>query len=373
MQCLHLTPWMHGPFLYTGSLTGLNMTGRWNINAMPAQSGFILNICSSGYGYTTGVNRYETGVCRYYQSGTGYGQKVLSRMFISPPLDSGKLLQDILYSGMIPCTSRGSSTETGYFSLHGYMLIMGSGGNVKATLAEFNGTRTFSSGFREEEIPQNYTDVSYTTQLGDRLVVELGAKSLNTNTGWKRFQTAISSFDSDTRTLSPYPLDINNLPPYVPPNPSFEDILKRYDIPYTPLWDRNGDDGSLVITADMIDDILGVEKPPTLYTEITSDKYGYNHYVAGTGSYEGDSYSVNSSVSGDYLAAVRTITTDAYAIQNGMRTPKDSEFITTGKQGVGAVTYVGNPWYENVSELYSYANASPDAGASVTMKFKRKR
>jgi len=378
LQCLHLTPWMHGPFLYTGSLTGLNITGRWNINAMARQTGYVLNICSSGYGYTTGVNGYETGVCRFYQSGTGYGQKVLDKIFISPPLASGKLIDDFLYSGLINCASRGASSETGYFSLYGNVLVMGSGGNLKSTIATFEGERTFSSGFRPEKISQNYNDSSYTTQLGDRLVIELGVKSLNTTAGYKVFQTAVSSYDK-SMTATPFPVDWNKaLPsPSVPNPPDWNEVIKRY-LPETPPMGRESswDDSVLAIEYNgPINVMFPPDEPPQLYTEVYSDKACSDpHYVATTGCFENEiEFGVSSSMSGDALAENRNLSSEGYMIKDGMLSPnpyKDSSF---GKGIAGGAGFAGNPWYENVSLLYSYASAAGAGYATTLIRFKRRR
>ena len=212
----------------------------------------------------------------------------------------------------------------------------------------------------------------YLTQLGDRLVIELGAKSLNTTTGWKRFQTSISSFDN-AKTLTPYPLDIGFLPPNPPPDPSYEDIIKRYDIPYTPGWSRNGDDGSISIIPGGSYDIFEPDKPEIFYTQLYSIKFEGNHYVSSTGSYEdGDEFGVSASVSGDNLASITTITTYGYKIQDGMVSPKEYRRSFEGKGDGNGATFAGDPWNENVSKLFASATAGSDAGALVEMTFKRK-
>ena len=167
---------------YNGSLAGLALTGRWDLNA--TQTGKLLLNPYTGLAHNTGVQNWLTSIKNYSQTGAGQsGQKVLNTVFVSPVISSGTALSS-LFSGQLMAQK---SVTNGEFVNYGYVSVMDGAGNLKSVLATFEGNSFYpASTYTNKSIPAK-TLSSYIFGSGERLVVEVGVKSSSPNTGNHKF------------------------------------------------------------------------------------------------------------------------------------------------------------------------------------------
>lgn len=114
-------------------------------------------------------------------------EKILNRVFVSPPLNSGTNLQN-LYSGQIRAGVKTSGYLSGSFLNYGYVSLYIQNVGYVGPIATFIGNQFYWNPPNNKMIEQNYIDSGYNiNSSGVRLVVEVGAQLLSSQTGLYSF------------------------------------------------------------------------------------------------------------------------------------------------------------------------------------------
>lgn len=172
------------PSNYAGSLAGLNLGSRWDLNA--TQTGKFLLNPYTGSKHDTGVQTSYTKIINVSQTGANQaGLRALNTVFISPVVASGTTLQNV-FSGQFQASKANTSAD---FVTYGYLSVMDVNGNLKEVVGTFSGSSLYPTNtLTNRTLPQGTPATGlYVFASGERLVVEVGAVINNSSSGAHKF------------------------------------------------------------------------------------------------------------------------------------------------------------------------------------------